>query len=243
MGEPNMLAIRDLHSSYGGAQVLRGVSLDIPEGKVVALLGRNGMGKTTLIRSIMGTMPPHVRQGSISYRGQELVGKAPHTIAQLGLGLVPQGRRVFASLTVLEHLQIAQRPPRRAAKDRPRWTLERIWELFPRLKERQGHRGSQLSGGERQMLAIARALMTNPDLMMMDEPSEGLAPILVQQLGRDFLALKASGVPIFLVEQNLPLALAVADEVYILEGGQVVYRGTPQALDANAAVKHKYLGV
>jgi branched-chain amino acid transport system ATP-binding protein len=238
-----MLQIHDLYSYYGGALVLRGVSLTIPEGKVVALLGRNGMGKTTLIRSIMGTTPPTVRQGSILYNGEELVGKAPHDIAQRGLGLVPQGRRVFASLTVEEHLTIASRPPRDSSGTRVNWTLDRIYELFPRLAERKNHRGSQLSGGERQMLAIARAMTTNADLLLMDEPSEGLAPIMVHQLRADFQALKASGVPIFLVEQNVGLALAVADEVFILERGQIVYQGQPQELAADHDVKRKYLGV
>ncbi len=238
-----MLEIRNLHSYYGGAHVLRGVSLTVPDGKVVALLGRNGMGKTTLIRSIMGTRPPEVRDGSILYQNQELLNKTPHEIAKLGLGLIPQGRRVFPSLSVLEHLTIAARPPLREATSRTVWNVERVFELFPRLAERKSHRGNQLSGGERQMLAIARALMTNADLLLMDEPSEGLAPIMVQQLRHDFLALKQSGVQIFLVEQNVGLALAVADQVFIIERGQVVYQGEPQALAANHEIKHKYLGV
>ncbi len=238
-----MLEIKDLNSYYGGAHVLRGVSLTVPDGKVVALLGRNGMGKTTLIRSIMGTTPPMVRGGSILYNGQELIGKTPHTIARQGLGLVPQGRRVFPSLSVLEHLTIASRPPLKESDRRVHWTLDKVFELFPRLSERKNHRGNQLSGGERQMLAIARALMTNADLLLMDEPSEGLAPIMVQQLRHDFQALKASGVPIFLVEQNVGLALSVADIVYIIERGQVVYQAQPEELAANHEIKRKYLGV
>ncbi len=238
-----MLEIRGLHSYYGGAHVLRGVSLTVPEGAVVALLGRNGMGKTTLIRSVMGTTPPTVRQGSILYRGQELVGKPPHEIARRGLGLVPQGRRLFPSLTVHEHLTVAARPPRTVSGTRVDWTPERIYELFPRLAERRSHRGSQLSGGERQMLAIARALTTNADLLLMDEPSEGLAPIMVRQLRSDFQALKESGVPIFLVEQNVGLALAVADQVFIIERGQVVYKGGPGELASDVETKRKYLGV
>ncbi len=238
-----MLEIKDVNSYYGGAHVLRGVSLTVPDGKVVALLGRNGMGKTTLIRSIMGTTPPMVRGGSILYNGQELIGKTPHTIARQGLGLVPQGRRVFPSLSVLEHLTIASRPPLKESDRRVHWTLDKVFELFPRLSERKSHRGNQLSGGERQMLAIARALMTNADLLLMDEPSEGLAPIMVQQLRHDFQALKASGVPIFLVEQNVGLALSVADIVYIIERGQVVYQAQPEELAANHEIKRKYLGV
>jgi branched-chain amino acid transport system ATP-binding protein len=238
-----MLEVRDLHSYYGDAHVLRGVSLIIPDGKVVALLGRNGMGKTTLIRSIMGTSPPTVRQGSILYNGQELVGKVPHDIANMGLGLVPQGRRLFPSLTVHEHLTVAARAPRRRSEKRVEWTPDRVYALFPSLAERRQHRGNQLSGGERQMLTIARALTTNADLLLMDEPSEGLAPIMVHQLRNDFKALKASGVPLFLVEQNVRLALAVADDVFIIERGQIVYQGQPEQLAGDYEIKRKYLGV
>lgn len=238
-----MLEIRDVHSYYGNAHVLQGISLTARAGTLVALLGRNGMGKTTLIRSIMGTKPPTVQQGSIKYRGEELVGRSPHDIASQGLGLVPQGRRVFPSLSVLEHLTIAARPPRDGGNGRIAWDLDAVFDFFPRLADRQEHFGDQLSGGERQMLAIARALMTNPDLLLMDEPSEGLAPLLVQQLRDRLTELKNSGLSIFLVEQNVGLALAVADEVYIIERGDVVYHGEPEALAADEDVKHRYLGV
>ena len=238
-----MLEIRDVHSFYGGAHILHGVSLDAPESRVVALLGRNGMGKTTLIRSIMGTAPPEVHEGSVKYKGQELVGKAPHAIASLGLGLCPQGRRVFPSLTVVENLTMASRPPSQNGDQKIVWDLDRVYQLFPRLGERKKHFGNQLSGGERQMLAIARALMINPDILLMDEPSEGLAPLLVQQLRDQILELKEAGLAIFLVEQNLGLALAVADEIYVMEGGQIVYHGTPDELAKNEEVKHEYLGV
>lgn len=237
-----MLEVRELHSYYGAAHVLQGVSLDVAEGQVVALLGRNGMGKTTLVRSIMGLTPPQVRQGDVRYQGKSLLGRPPYEIAQMGIGLVPQGRRVFSSLTVLEHLQIAARPPR-SANGREPWTLERVFDLFPSLAERQKHFGNELSGGEQQMLAIARALMTNPDLLLMDEPSEGLAPLLVQALGEHLQRLKASGLSIFLVEQNVGLALSVADVVYVIERGQIVYRGTPEALNADEEIKRRYLGV
>lgn len=238
-----MLEVHDLHSYYGNAHVLQGVSLKISEGQVVALLGRNGMGKTTLIRSIMGVFPPQVRRGEILYRGESLLGKPPYEIAQLGIGFVPQGRRVFPSLTVLEHLQIAYRPPRSRHNGLADWTVDRVFELFPRLAERWKHHGNELSGGEQQMLAIARALVTNPDLLLMDEPSEGLAPLLVQALGEHLQQLKASGLSIFLVEQNVGLALSLADEVYIIERGTIVYHGTPEELDANEHIKHLYLGV
>jgi branched-chain amino acid transport system ATP-binding protein len=175
-----MLEIRNLHSYYGEAYVLHGIDLIIPESKVVALLGRNGMGKTTTIRSITGLRPPTVRQGTITYRGKQVGGMEPHQIAMLGVGLVPQGRRLFPSLTVTEHLDIC--PHRPISQGRTSWTRQRIFELFPRLAERRSHRGQQLSGGERQMLAIGRALMLNPDLILMDEPTEGLAPVMVRHV-------------------------------------------------------------
>ncbi len=238
-----MLEVQNVQSYYGGAHVLHGVSLTIPDSTVVALLGRNGMGKTTLMRSIMGTVPPTVQSGSILYQGEELVGQPSFKIASLGLGLVPQGRRIFPSLTVVENLTMASRSETEAGNGKIVWDLDRVYQLFPRLAERKKHFGNQLSGGELQMLAIARALMTNPKLLLMDEPSEGLAPLLVQNLRDQILQLKAAGLPIFLVEQNLGLALAVADEVYLMESGQIVYHGDPEDLAANDAIKHKYLGV
>ena len=236
-----MLEVTDLQAYYGLAQILRGVSLQAPEGRVVGLLGRNGMGKTTLIRALMGMVPPQVRAGSVRYRGEELLGRTPHEIAHLGIGLVPQGRRVFRSLSVLEHLRIAARPPRDGAGRG--WDAERVFQLFPRLSERKDNRGGALSGGEQQMLAIARALMSNPSLLLMDEPSEGLAPLLLQQLGNQLLELKRSGLAIFLVEQNLGLALKLADETYVLDRGQIVYHGAPAELEADLDVKRRYLGV
>ena len=236
-----MLEVVDLHAYYALAYVLHGVSLQVPEGRVVALLGRNGAGKTTLIRSLLNLVPPRVRTGSVRYKGRELLGLTPHEVARMGIGLVPQGRRVYRSLTVLEHLTIAARPPRDG--NRPGWDPGRVFRLFPRLAERKGHRGGALSGGEQQMLAIGRALIGNPTLLLMDEPSEGLAPLLLRQLGDQLLELKGSGLAIFLVEQNLGLALKVADEVYVLDRGQVVYHGTPGELDTNAEVKHRHLGV
>lgn len=238
-----MLEIRDLHSYYGNAHVLQGVDLSVPEGALVALMGRNGMGKTTLMRSIMGMAPPNVRQGQILYRDKDLVGKPPHVVANLGLGLCPQGRRVFSSLTVVENLQLGARSPGEGRTSDVTWDLERVYEMFPRLRERENHRGSQLSGGERQMLAIGRALMTNPALLLMDEPSEGLAPILVEQLGDDLKKVKDAGLAVFLVEQNLGLALEVADDMYILDRGQVVFHGTPEELGEDEELQATYLGV
>jgi branched-chain amino acid transport system ATP-binding protein len=238
-----MLEIHDLHSYYGNAHVLQGLDLTVPEGALVALMGRNGMGKTSLIRSIMGMTPPTVRQGEILYRGENIVGMPSHKVATKGLGLCPQGRRVFSSLNVVENLTLGVRKADADRSAEKSWDLERVYEMFPRLGERKKHRGSQLSGGERQMLAIARALMTNPDVLLMDEPSEGLAPILVEQLGDDLLKVKESGLSVFLVEQNLGLALEVADDMYIIDRGRVVFHGTPEELGADLALQETYLGV
>jgi branched-chain amino acid transport system ATP-binding protein len=234
-----MLRVDGIHTYYGDSHVLQGVSLEVRPGTVAALLGRNGMGKTTLIRSIIGFARP--RRGQVLFGDREITRLPSHEIARLGIGLVPQGRRIFSSLTVLEHLSVAAR--RDGAQDAPAWTPERVLELYPRLRERQGHRGSMLSGGEQQMLAIARALTTNPRLLLMDEPSEGLAPLLVRELGASIGRLRAGGLSILLVEQNLPMALGIADEVYVMSKGRVVYHGTPVDLAADATVKHQYLGV
>jgi branched-chain amino acid transport system ATP-binding protein len=235
-----MLTISDLHAYYSLAHVLRGVSLEAVEGRVLGLLGRNGAGKTTLVSSIMGIPPAQVRKGSVKYGQHELIGRPPHQVARFGIGLVPQGRRVYRSLTVLEHLKVAARKPSDGAEP---WTVERVFRLFPRLQERQNNRGGLLSGGEQQMLAVGRALMGQPRLLLMDEPSEGLAPIVIQQLGDQLLALKASGLTIFLVEQNLGLALKLADEIHILDRGEIVYSGTPARLAEDHAAKQRYLGV
>lgn len=238
-----MLEVRDLHSYYGNAHVLQGVNLRVPEGRLVALMGRNGMGKTTLIRSVMGMKPPRIGKGEILFRGENLVGQTSFQIAAHGLGLCPQGRRVFASLSVTENLSFCARPAKDSRSADMTWDMDRVFEMFPRLKERRRHGGNQLSGGERQMLAIARALMTNPDLLLMDEPSEGLAPIIVEQLGDDLKRIKQAGLSVFLVEQNLGLALEVADDIYILDRGQVVFNGPPEELAANQKLQELYLGV
>jgi len=238
-----MLRVDDIHTYYGDSYVLQGVSLEVRPGTVAALLGRNGMGKTTLIRSIIGFARP--RRGQVLFGGREITRLPSHEIARLGIGLVPQGRRIFPSLTVIENLTVAARNGG-TFHDGPTggpWTMDRVLGLFPRLGERTGHRGSMLSGGEQQMLAIARALMTNPRLLLMDEPSEGLAPLLVRELGASIGRLKGAGLSILLVEQNLPMALAIADEIYVLSKGRVVYHGTPAEMSADATVKHRYLGV
>jgi branched-chain amino acid transport system ATP-binding protein len=232
-----MLELLDIHTYYGESYVLRGVSLQISEGSVAALLGRNGMGKTTAIRSIIGFTPP--RRGRVMYGGKDITALPPEKIAKLGIGLVPQGRYIFPSLSVTENLTMAARGAGKADS----WSLDDVYSLFPILKERSGCRGTLLSGGEQQMLAIGRALMTNPRLILMDEPSEGLAPLIVKEVGKIIYQLKRKGFSILLVEQNLPMALKVADYLYILSNGKIVYESTPDQLRANDEVKAKYIGV
>ena len=232
-----MIEIRDLHTYRGINYVLQGVDLQIPDGACTVLLGRNGMGKTTLVHSIMGMLRP--RSGHILQDAEELTGRQPFQIAQRGLALVPQGRRIFPSLTVEENLTLAAR----GAGGDGAWTLERVYDLFGNLKERRRNRGGQLSGGEQQMLAIGRALLTNPRLLLMDEPSEGLAPVIVERIGEILTGLRRSGLGIFLVEQNYGLATSAADLVYILAKGRVVWQGTATELDGAAAVRETHLGV
>jgi len=230
-----MLEVRDLHTYYGDSYVLQGVSLRVEKGQVVGILGRNGMGKTTLIRSIIGFSLP--RRGQVLFKGRDITGWPSYRSVDLGMGLVPQGRRVFASLTVIENLTVAARGAGGS------WTIEGVLDLFPRLRERAEQRASKLSGGEQQMLAIARALMTNPDFLLMDEPTEGLAPLLVREVGRVIADLKTRGLSILLVEQNLPMALKVADHVHVLSRGRIVHSSAPQALWANDEIKARYLGL
>jgi branched-chain amino acid transport system ATP-binding protein len=231
-----MLEVQDIHTNYGESYILQGLSLRLGQGQVVAVLGRNGVGKTTLIRSIIGFTPP--RRGRILLRGEDITHLAPHEIARRGVGLVPQGRRIFASLGVDEHLEIGQRAGNGAG-----WSFDRVLELFPRLRERLRNRGNKLSGGEQQMLACGRALVGNPDILLMDEPSEGLAPLLVRELGRILGRLKTGGASILIVEQNLAFALRVADHVYLMSKGKIVHESRPDELLRNQEVKARYLGV
>jgi len=230
-----MLELSDVHTYYGASHVLQGVTLTVGAGEIVTILGRNGMGKTTLIRSIIGFTPP--RRGRVGFKGDDVTRWPPFRMVERGMALVPQGRRVFASLTVRENLEVARQ------SRTGRWTLPRVFELFPSLGNRARNRANKLSGGEQQMLAIGRALMTDPDLLLMDEPTEGLAPLLVREVGRVIAGLKRDGLSILLVEQNLPLALAVADRVHILSRGQIVHSSGPADLMANETVKSRYLGV
>jgi branched-chain amino acid transport system ATP-binding protein len=228
------LEVEGVHTYYGESHVLQGISLQVEPGEVLAILGRNGMGKTTLIRTIVGFTPP--REGRVRYKDTEISRLPPFRMVGLGMALVPQGRRVFPSLSVRENLEVARRGA-------GRWSLEQVYALFPRLRERAANRANKLSGGEQQMLAIGRALMSNPDLLLMDEPTEGLAPLLVREVGRVIAELKRSGLSILLVEQNLGLALSVADRVHVLSRGQIVHTGTPAQLMTNDDVKTRYLGV
>jgi branched-chain amino acid transport system ATP-binding protein len=230
-----MLNVKDIHTYYGDSHILQGISLSMERGQVVGILGRNGMGKTTLIRSIIGFTPP--RRGQVLFKERDITRWPSNRVVSLGLGLVPQGRRVFPSLTVDENLVVA------ANVNGGPWTVERVMELFPRLRERRENRAGKLSGGEQQMLAIARALMTNPELLLMDEPTEGLAPLLVREVGGVIENLKSQGLSILLVEQNLPLALRVSDQVHVLSRGRIVHSSAPQALWENEEIKRRHLGL
>jgi branched-chain amino acid transport system ATP-binding protein len=232
---PVMLTVEDVHVAYGDSHVVQGVSLSVGEGEVVALLGRNGVGKTTLMRAISGLTP--ARSGAIRYRQDDITHLPAHAIAARGVRLVPQGRRLFPSLEVREHLTVGARPGPRG------WDAARVLALFPRLRERLRHRGGKLSGGEQSMLATGRALVGNPALLLMDEPSEGLAPLLVQEMGRILGELRRAGASILLVEQNLAFALAVADRVYLMSKGRIVHEAAPAALARDEATTARWLGV
>jgi branched-chain amino acid transport system ATP-binding protein len=228
-----MLEVRDLQTSYGRSQVLFGSSLDVPASQVVSLLGRNGMGKTTTVRSIMGITRP--RSGTISFERRKLNGLPSYRIAQAGLGLVPEGRQVFPNLTVRENLvATARKGP---------WTQERVYRLFPHLEARTGNYGNQLSGGEQQMLAIGRALMTNPRLLILDEATEGLAPLIRAEIYRSIESLKAEGLSILVIDKDVKALARVADRHYVLEKGRVVWSGTSPELSADKKMQHRYLGV
>jgi branched-chain amino acid transport system ATP-binding protein len=230
------LEIKEIHAYYGESHVLQGCSLTVGQ-ECVAVLGRNGMGKTTLLRAIMGLTPP--RSGSVRWRGGEISGKKPYTIASLGLGYVPQGRRLFPSLSVDEHLTLTHRK-----SDSPdAWTPGRVYELFPELADRRKLSGARLSGGEQQMLAIGRALVTNPALILLDEPSEGLAPVAVDRVIETCHELRREGITILLVEQNIHVAEALADRVYILLSGVTAYESTAGEFLENRELRLKYLGV
>ena len=231
-----MLDIEKINTYYWSSHVLFDLSLHVPKGSIVSLLGRNGMGKTTIMRSIVGLTPP--RDGVIKFKGEQINGLEPHKIARKGIAYVPQGRGIFPSLSVKENLTVGAR-----GQDKPNaWTLDRVYDFFPILKKRENLYGNLLSGGEQQMLAMGRALMSRPRLLMLDEPSMGLAPILVQQIFDIIRELHAAGTTILLVEQNARMALSIADRGYVLETGSIVLEGTGQELMQSDAVKKAYLG-
>ena len=229
------LAVAGLHAYYGPSHVLQGVDIDVAEGEAVSLIGRNGAGKSTTIAAIAGLLRP--RAGTVQVGGVDVTGAPPHRIARAGVALVPQGRRIFGDLTVAENLSVAARPVSGG------WDQSRVLDIFPGLSRRRAVRGDQLSGGEQQMLAIGRALVRNPTVLLLDEPSEGLAPTLVEQVGDVLGSLRATGIAILLVEQNLALATKVGQRVLVMNKGTIVFRGTPAELAAAADVEARYLGV
>lgn len=233
-----MLKLENIQTYYGDSHILHGISLEVPEKKCVVLLGRNGAGKTTTLRSIMGLTP--AREGKIIFQDQEIQDLPSHKISRMGCGYCPQGRRLFKSLTVREHLQVYWR---HGSNGESEWTPEKALDVFPRLKERLDNKGDELSGGEQQMLAIARALVTNPRLLILDEPTEGLAPLIVREVGKLINIVKESGLSILLTEQKLRFALDLADDVYLISSGQIVYHNLPEKLEKDEETKSLYLGV
>jgi branched-chain amino acid transport system ATP-binding protein len=234
MNRMPLLEVRDIHTAYGLSRVLFGVSIDIAAGECVCLLGRNGVGKSTTMRSIIGLTPPQA--GRVVFKGADITGWAPYRVARAGIGFVPEDRRIFAELTVWENLDVAR-------KSRGPWTIERVFELFPKLRELTGRQGGFLSGGEQQMLTIARTLMGNPELLLLDEPSEGLAPLVVDHLQEQIARLKREGLPILLAEQNVAFSLALADRVYVLEKGSIRFSGPADRLREDEALRHDLLAI
>jgi branched-chain amino acid transport system ATP-binding protein len=231
------LALEEVHTFYGTSHILFGVNLEVKGGECICLLGRNGVGKTTTLKSIIGLVPP--RQGKITYNDQDLVGLPPYEIARLGIGYVPDERLIFPDLTVRENLEIATKPP--VSRDFEPWTIERIYELFPNLRTLNENKGGYLSGGEQQMLTMGRTLMGNPSLMLLDEPVEGLAPVIVNEITQQIRHLKTLGLSILFAEQNIEFAMEVSDRAYVIEGGQVRYEGTLPDLEQQPEIKRKYL--
>jgi len=229
-----LLEVRDVHTAYGLSRVLFGVSIDVAAGECVCLLGRNGVGKSTTMRSIMGLTAP--QSGRVTFKGTDITGWEPYRVSRAGIGFVPEDRRIFADLTVWENLDVAQR-------GNGAWTIERVFDLFPTLRTLTRRNGGYLSGGEQQMLTIARTLMGNPELLLLDEPSEGLAPLVVDHLGEQIARLKAEGLTILLAEQNTEFSLRLADRVYVLEKGAIRFSGAASALRDNEALRHELLAL
>jgi branched-chain amino acid transport system ATP-binding protein len=234
----NLLAVGDLHAHYGRAHILHGVSFAMARGEVVALVGRNGAGKSTTMKAVMGLVPPTA--GAITFDGRPIAGREPFEIARAGLGYVPEERRIFGDLTVMENLLVGERPPR---ADAPRWTADALFEIFPNLGRMRDRPGGRMSGGEQQMLTIARTLMGNPRLVLLDEPSEGLAPVIVEEMAKAILRLKSEGLTVLISEQNLHFARLVADRALVMEKGEIRFDGTMAALMADDAVRQRHLAV
>jgi branched-chain amino acid transport system ATP-binding protein len=236
-----MLLVKDIHSYYGMSHILHGVSLELSEGEMVCLLGRNGVGKSTTMKSIMGLL--HPTAGSVRFDGQEIAGRPPFEIARRGIGYVPEDRRIFKSLTVHENLLMGIKKSAASSPRGSSWTIERVYDIFPRLGERRANKGGHLSGGEQQMLTLARTLMGNPRLVLVDEPTEGLAPLIVKEVLEMLSTVRNSGVTVLMVEQNFKAAIKVADRFYIMSKGQVVFEGDVDALMAAEEVRKNYLEV
>lgn len=232
----NLLEVRDLNAYYGKSHILHGVSFDVREGEIVSLLGRNGVGRSTTIKAIMGDVAP---SGSIRFKGQEIAGKKPHEIAHLGLGYVPENRDIFPGLTVRENLYLGQKHASKCG----RWSIQDMYDIFPRLAERAEAPGGVLSGGEQQMLTMCRTLMGDPDLIMVDEPTEGLSPMMVEHVGKLLVRIAERGVAILLVEQKLTIALKISQRLYVMGHGQMVFEGSPAQLQADAAIRKEWLEV
>jgi len=231
-----MLEVKEIHTYYGTSHILFGISFNVKEGEAVCLLGRNGAGKTTTFRSIIGLTPP--KKGSIKFRDKEIMGKPPYRIAKMGIGFVPDTRRIFPDLTVRQNILVARREKEKAV-----WNLETIYALFPKLRELDTHMGTQLSGGEQQMLTVARTLMTNPDLLLLDEPGEGLAPLVIQAMKEQLGEIKKLGTTMLICEHNVGLATALSDRGYVIDKGTIRYQGTIEELQRNEEVRKKYLMV
>ena len=231
-----MLEVKEIHTYYGTSHILFGISFNVKEGEAVCLLGRNGAGKTTTFRSIIGLTPP--KKGSIKFRDKEIIGKPPYRIAKMGIGFVPDTRRIFPDLTVRQNILVARREKEKAV-----WNLETIYALFPKLRELDTHMGTQLSGGEQQMLTVARTLMTNPELLLLDEPGEGLAPLVIQAMKEQLGEIKKLGITMLICEHNVGLATALSDRGYVIDKGTIRYQGTIEELQKNEEVRKKYLMV
>jgi branched-chain amino acid transport system ATP-binding protein len=231
-----MLEVRDLHAYYGRSHILQGVNLRVGDGEIVSLLGRNGVGRSTFCKTVMGLVPP---RGSINYQGEEIVGLKPHTIARKGIGFVPEDRWIFPGLTVLQNLQLGMK----GRKSIGRWTIDDVFEMFPKLGERSNVHGGLISGGEQQMLTICRTLMGNPNFVMIDEPTEGLAPKMVEQVGQLIEEIAQRGISVLLVEQKLSIALKICQRLYIMGHGQIVFEGTPKDLISDESIRKEWLEV